>query len=38
MLEMAVVGAIVLVVLGLFTLRARPFPPRHGSDDVSGGT
>jgi hypothetical protein len=37
MLSMAVVGAIVLVVLGFFTLRARPFPPRDGGDDVSGG-
>ena len=37
MLSMAVVGAIVLVVLAFFTLRERPFPPRHGGDDVSGG-
>lgn len=37
MLSMAVVGAIVLVVLAFFTLRARPFPPRGGSDDVNGG-
>ena len=35
MLEMAVVGAIVLVVLGFFTLRARPFG--DGGSDWNGG-
>ena len=34
MLEMAVVGAIVLVVLGFFTLRARPFDGGDGPGDL----